>query len=121
VVRFTLSLGVLALALVPPLVAPSLPVMCVLALIAGILIAPAFAASYGLVGELAVPGTATEAFAWLSTAVVAGVALGTSFGGFAIEQFGLPAALAFAAPCAGAATLLTFARRASLAIPDPVP
>jgi predicted MFS family arabinose efflux permease len=120
VMRFAISLGALALALVPPLFAPSLPVMCALVLIAGVPIAPAFAASYGLVDELAVPGTTTEAFAWLSTAVVAGVALGTSFGGFAVEQFGLPGAFAFAAPCAGAAALLTFARRASLAIPEPV-
>jgi MFS family permease len=118
--RFVIALTALALALVPPLAAPSLPVMCALMLIAGIPIAPAFAASYGLVGELAVPGTTTEAFAWLGTAVVAGVALGTSFGGFAVEQFGLPAALAFSAPCAAVAALLTFARRASLAIPDPV-
>ena len=51
---------------------PSLPVMCVLMLIAGLPIAPAFAASYGLVDELALPGTTTEAFAWLGTAVVAG-------------------------------------------------
>ena len=49
--RFTLSLAALALAFVPPLVAPSLPVMCVLMLIAGMPIAPAFAASYGLVGR----------------------------------------------------------------------
>ena len=118
--RFTLSLAALALAFVPPLAAPSLPVMCVLMLIAGLPIAPAFAASYGLVDELALAGTTTEAFAWLGTAVVAGVALGTSFGGFAVEQFGLPAALAFAAPCVGVAALLTFARRASLAIPDPL-
>ena len=54
--RFTLALAALALALLPPLVAPSIPVMCVLMLIAGLPIAPAFASSYGLVDELAVPG-----------------------------------------------------------------
>ena len=50
-------------------------------LIAGVPIAPAFAASYGLVDALAQPGTTTEAFALLGTAVVAGVSLGTSFSG----------------------------------------
>ena len=50
--RFALSLALLAVALVPPLVAPNLPVMCALMLLAGMPIAPAFAASYGLVGEL---------------------------------------------------------------------
>ncbi|MDX6600772.1 MAG: hypothetical protein QOE87_4659 [Gaiellales bacterium] len=119
--RFALSLGVIAVALVPPLVAPSLPVMCVLMLLAGLPIAPAFAASYGLVGELAPPGTTTEAFALLTTAIVTGLALGTSTGGIAVERLGLTGALALAAPCAGVAALVAFARLASLAIPEPVP
>jgi MFS family permease len=119
--RFSLALGALALALLPPLVAPSIPVMCVLMLIAGLPIAPAFASSYGLVNALAVPGTTTEAFALLGTAIVAGLSLGTSVSGAAIEQFGLTGALALAAPCAGAAALVALVRRASLAIPDAVP
>jgi MFS family permease len=119
--RFALSLCALAVLLVPPLVAPSLPVMCALMLLAGMPIAPAFAASYGLVDELAVPGTTTEAFAWLGTAVVTGLALGTSVGGVAVERLGLTGALALAAPCAGAAALLALARRASLTVSEPVP
>jgi predicted MFS family arabinose efflux permease len=120
-VRFAVSLGALAVLLVPPLVAPSLPVMCALMLLAGMPIAPAFAASYGLVDELAVAGTTTEAFAWLGTAIVTGLALGTSVGGVAVERLGLTGALALAAPCAGAAAVLALARRASLTIPEPLP
>ena len=84
-------------------------------------IAPAFAASYGLIDELAVPGTTTEAFALLGTAIVAGLSLGTSVSGVAIEQLGLTGALALAAPCVGAATLVAVARRASLTIAEAVP
>ena len=76
--------------------APSILVMCVLMLIAGVPIAPASASSYGLVDELAVPGTATEAFALLGTAIVAGLSLGTSVSGVAIEHLGLTGALALA-------------------------
>jgi predicted MFS family arabinose efflux permease len=119
--RFALSLGALALLLLPPLVAPSLLVMCAVMLLAGLPIAPAFAASYGLVDELAVPGTTTEAFAWLGTAVVTGLALGTSVGGVAVERLGLTGALALAAPCAGAAAVIALARRASLTLPEPIP
>jgi MFS family permease len=108
--RFELALAALALAL-----------MCALMLIAGMPIAPAFAASYGLIDELAVPGTTTEAFALLGTAIVAGLSLGTSVSGVAIEQLGLTGALALAAPCVGAATLVAVARRASLTIPEAVP
>jgi MFS family permease len=120
-VRFALALGALAVALVPPLLAPSILVMCALMLIAGMPIAPAFAASYGLIDELAVPGTTTEAFALLGTAIVSGLSLGTSLCGVAIEQLGLTGALALAAPCVGGATLLAVARRASLTISEAVP
>ena len=119
--RFAVSLALLAVALLPPLVAPCLPVMCVLMLLAGMPIAPAFAASYGLIDELGIPGTTTEGFAWLTTAIVAGIALGTSAGGAAIDPLGITGALALAAPCAGLAALASFARLDSLTIPEPVP
>jgi MFS family permease len=112
--RFGLALATLGVLLVPTLVAPSLPVMCALMMLAGMPIAPAFAASYGLVDELAVPGTTTEAFAWLGTAVVTGLALGTSAGGVAIEHLGITGAMALAPPCAAAAGVLALSRRASL-------
>jgi MFS family permease len=118
--RFAVALAALAFALVPPLVAPSILVMCVLMLIAGLPIAPMFASSYGLVDELAVAGTTTEAFALLGTSIVAGLSLGTSVSGAAIEQFGLTGALALAAPCVGAAALLAFARRESLTVAEAV-
>jgi hypothetical protein len=89
-------------------------------LLAGMPIAPAFAASYGLVGALAVPGTTTEAFGWLTTAVVAGLALGTSGGSAAIEPLGITGALALAAPCAALAAAVAFAGRRSLVPPVPV-
>ena len=91
------------------LFAPSLPVMCVLLVFAGIPIAPAFASSYGLVDRLAVPGTTTEAFSWLSTAIVTGISLGTAVGGVVIERHGPTWALALAAPSAFAAALVVLA------------
>jgi MFS family permease len=112
--RFAAMLAALGLALLPPLLAPSLPAMCVLMLFAGIPIAPAFAASYGLVDGLAVPGTSTEAFSWLSTAIVAGISLGTAISGLAIEHLGPIQSLALAGPCAGVAALVVVIRRTSL-------
>jgi predicted MFS family arabinose efflux permease len=95
--------------------------MCALMLIAGMPIAPAFAASYGLVDELGVPGTTTEAFSWLTTAIVAGLAVGTSGGGAAIDPLGITGALALAAPCAGLAALVAFLRHGSLTAVESVP
>ena len=88
--------------------------ICALLLLAGIPIAPAFASSYGLVDRLAVPGTTTEAFSWLSTAIVTGISLGTAVGGVVIEHGGPTWSLALAAPCALVASLVVLGRRSSL-------
>jgi predicted MFS family arabinose efflux permease len=93
--------------------------MCVLLLIAGLPIAPSFAASYGLVDRLAVPGTSTEAFSWLSTAIVAGISVGTAAAGVVIEHAGPIEALALAGPCAGVAALAVVLRRATLVSESP--
>jgi predicted MFS family arabinose efflux permease len=113
--RFAFMLGALGVLLLPPLLAPSLPIVCVLMVIAGIPIAPAFASSYGLVDRLALPGTTTEAFSWLSTAIVTGISLGTAVGGVVIEHAGVTWSLALAAPSALAAGAVVFALRGSLA------
>ena len=117
--RFAAMLAALGLALLPPLLAPSVPAMCVLLLIAGLPIAPSFAASYGLVDRLAVPGTSTEAFSWLSTAIVAGISVGTAAAGVVIEHAGPIEALALAGPCAGVAALAVVLRRATLVSESP--
>jgi predicted MFS family arabinose efflux permease len=114
--RFALMLGVLGLTLVPPLLAPSLTVMCLLMLVAGMPIAPAVAASYGLVDRLAVAGTSTEAFAWLTTAIVTGMSAGTFAGGIVIERGGPIWALALAGPASLVAALIALGRRRSLLI-----
>jgi MFS family permease len=113
--RFALMLAALGIGLLPPLLAPSVPVICALLVLAGIPIAPAFASSYGLVDRLAVPGTTTEAFSWLSTAIVTGISLGTAVGGIVIEHGGPTWSLALAAPSALAAAAVVWGLRASLA------
>ena len=91
----------LAVGLAPLIVAPSLPALAVLAFVAGLPIAPAFASSYGLIDRVARRGTQAEAFAWIGTSVSAGIAVGAAFGGAAIDAWGVPAA--FALGCGGAA------------------
>jgi predicted MFS family arabinose efflux permease len=59
-----------------------------LLLVAGAGIAPVFGATSALTGELALPGTATEAFAWTSTALAAGVAVGAAAAGAIVDAAG---------------------------------
>lgn len=91
--RFALALGAYAAGLALLQLAGSIPAMALLAFVAGVPIAPAFAAAYALVDDTAPAGTATEAFAWLSTAIVIGLAAGTAAAGALVEQGGTSASL----------------------------
>jgi hypothetical protein len=86
-------------------------------LVAGMGVAPLFGAANALAAQLALPGTSTEAFAWLTTAVSGGVAAGAAAGG-ALSDAGGPAPAFLVAGAAGvAAALLTLARAGSLHAP----
>ena len=101
------AVGHLALALTL-----SLPALAVLLLLAGMAIAPGFAAAFGLTDRLAPQGTMTEAFAWLNTGLAGGLASGSALGGLAAEAGGADAALLVAGlGGAGALALAAAARR----------
>lgn len=112
--RYLIALGALTATLLPLLLAWSIPAMTVLAFAAGLPIAPCFAVAYLLIDELAHPGTMTEAFAWISSCVVLGVALGDALGGATIPTLGVRASLALAAAFAGLGLLVALAGRSSL-------
>ncbi|HET6506826.1 MAG TPA: MFS transporter [Baekduia sp.] len=94
-VALAVSHGALALGATTPVLLGAILV------VAGAFIAPTFGAMSALTGRVAPPGTATEAFAWTTTALGAGVAAGAAIAGVVVDAAG-PAA-AFAA--AGALTL----------------
>ena len=112
--RYLVSLVCLAVALVPLLGAPTVAWMTVLALIAGLPIAPGFAACYAMLDTLAVPGTVTETFAWFGTTIVAGAAAGTALGGVWIRAGGYRGALVLSLVAAGMAVAIALARRRTL-------
>jgi predicted MFS family arabinose efflux permease len=94
--RLQLTSAVFALVLVPPLLAGSMAQMAVVMFIAGLPIAPSVAIAYNLIERAAVPGTQAEVFGWLSTAVTAGIAVGTAGGGSLIAHGSVHRALALA-------------------------
>jgi predicted MFS family arabinose efflux permease len=83
--------------------------------IVGLPIAPLIASRNQLVERVAPRGTATEAFTWPLTALVAGVALGAAVGGALVESYSWSAGVlaAVVVSAAGAALLVT--RRDTLA------
>lgn len=90
-----LSAVLLVVGLALPLLAGSLTALSLLAFVAGLPIAPAFTATFGLVDHVAKRGTAAESFAWIGTAVSTGIAAGTVAGGALIDHSGPRAAFAF--------------------------
>jgi predicted MFS family arabinose efflux permease len=79
-----------------------------------------------LIGEIALPGTITEAFTWQTGMLQMGVAAGTTIAGIAVEHRGAGAgfgagSLAMLIAAAGATYLLRRARAAIQAAPAPDP
>jgi predicted MFS family arabinose efflux permease len=104
----------LPLAFVPPLFASSIPVMALMLVPAGVLIAPIIATRNELASEAAPPGTKTEALTWPLTALVAGLSSGAALGGVLIDSSGWHAAVGAAVIGAGMAGAIATARRDSL-------
>jgi MFS family permease len=114
--RFLIVSGVLALGLAPLPLAGSMPVFAVLVALAGLGLAPSTAAAYKLIGELAPPGSLTEAYAWQIVAAVVGSAVGAWLAGAVVDAVSVEAALACAPLAAGAGLLAALAGRRSLAV-----
>ncbi len=86
--------------------------------LAGTAIAPAEASVNAMVDDAAPPGTTTEAFAWLASALAIGGALGAAVSGTLIDRVGPTAAFALAG-AAGALAMLVIAARTRTLIAQP--
>jgi MFS family permease len=83
---------VLALAIVldaPLIIARSIPAGVVCSLLAGATIAPMFSCQYALVSRTVTKGSETEAFTWVSAALIGGVAIGSALAGATVGPAGV--------------------------------
>ena len=104
----------LPLGILPLLIAPSMAVMAVLLVPAGLFIAPIIATRNELASQAAPPGTKTEALTWPLTALVGGIAVGAAGGGALIDASGWHAAATAAVVAAAVGGLVATSRRESL-------
>jgi MFS family permease len=103
---------------VAPLVLATSPLtMALLAILAGLPIAPLVASRNQLVERVSLPGTATEAFTWPLTALVAGVSLGAAAAGAVVEASSWSAGVVLAMAVAFVGAAIVLARRRTLAQP----
>jgi hypothetical protein len=109
--RLTVALPIACAAL---FAASSPATMALLVIVAGLPVAPLIASRNQLVERVAPRGTATEAFTWPLTALVAGVSLGAAVGGALVEEHSWPTAVFAAVAVSAAGAALLFARRDTL-------
>jgi predicted MFS family arabinose efflux permease len=112
--RLWIGLTLCGLTIAPLYLANSDLAMAGLMVLAGLPIAPTFAAQYLLLDSVAVRGAATETFAWNSTAIFLGASLGNALGGGLIAASSYRASLALALVAALASGALARARLRAL-------
>jgi MFS family permease len=105
----------LPVSLLPLAAAPSVAVMVLLVIPAGMFIAPLLATINELVGWVAPAGARTEAYTWPVTAFVGGIAIGSAISGAIIETSTWRVAFLAAAGAAAIGAVVAFALRRSLA------
>lgn len=105
----------LPLSLLPLAAAPSLGVMALLVLPAGMFIAPLLATRNELIGWVAPDDARTEAFTWPQTAFVAGIAIGSAIAGGLVETAGSSPAFLVAGGVAAIGAVIAVARRGTVA------
>jgi MFS family permease len=108
----------LGLAIVP-LALGSIPVFALGLFLGGLFLGPTTICAFQLIDDLSLPGTQTEAQSWTQSSVVAGVALGASLSGLAVEAGGPALALLAGAGCVGLGALVINLRRARLVPHEP--
>ncbi|MFJ2956026.1 MFS transporter [Streptomyces sp. NPDC087270] len=87
----------------PLLLVPALGWMLPLAALAGLFLAPTLACGFLVVDRHAPPGTVTEAFSWVVTAMGVGAALGTAVAGVVAQHVGTSAGFGVCAVCGAVA------------------
>jgi MFS family permease len=112
--------ALLPIGLLPLAAAPSVPVMALLVIPAGMFIAPLLATRNELVGWVAPEGARTEAYTWPVTAFVGGIAVGSAVAGMIVEAASWRAAFVVAGVVAMLGTAVAVARRHTIAEPAAV-
>jgi MFS family permease len=103
--------ALLPVALLPLALAPSVAVMALLVVPAGMFIAPLLATRNELIGWVAPAGARTEAYTWPVTAFVGGIAVGSAVAGGIVETSGWRIAFVAGSAAAAVGAAIAVARR----------
>jgi predicted MFS family arabinose efflux permease len=115
--RYPALLALVSLTTLPLIFVGTIAAAIPLSLLAGIAFAPTLSCQYTLVGAIAVRSSATVAFAWMSTALVAGIAAGNAAAGPLVQGGGIASAVALGCAATGLAAVIATLRRGTLDVP----
>lgn len=104
----------LAVAFAPLVLTPGLVPFGLLLFCAGLPIAPYLAATYTVIGQHAPEGTTTEAFTWVASGFLIGLAAGSALAGALVDAAGPSGALLAAVAVLGIAAAVSTARAGTL-------
>ena len=88
--------AVVVIALIPPLFAPSLPVLAIVTAIGGASVAPTLIAAFSITERLVPSAQLTEGLTWTNSGLAVGFSAGTACGGILVDAFGTTAGFALA-------------------------
>jgi hypothetical protein len=111
IVVFVTTITVLTAALIP---IGNLVLLGTVLFVGGLNYAPCFSCINQVVQRIALPGAATESFAWLASGALIGAALGSAAGGFAVTQSGPGAGYSVATGALVVAVLVVLTGRRAL-------
>ena len=109
--RYQTLLALAVLCTAPLIAARSIDAGMLCSLLAGLTIAPMFSCQYALVGRSASAGSETEAFTWVTAALIGGLAAGSAIGGAVIGPGGVSAPFMVSCLATTLAALLTLGLR----------
>lgn len=98
--------ALVVVALIPPLVAPSLPVLAIVTAIGGASVAPTLIAAFSITERLVPAAQLTEGLTWTNSGLAVGFSAGTATAGIVVDSFGTTAGFALAVVGAGFATIV---------------
>ena len=110
-VRYAVLLVAAVVCTAPLIVAHSIAAGAVFSLLAGVTIAPVFSCQYALVGHAVAQGSETEAFTWVASALVAGIAAGSALGGVLVSGAGASAPFVLSCVATALAAVMALAVR----------
>lgn len=116
--RFRLGLAGLVAGLAPLPLLPNVPVLAVVMFFGGLAISPTIIPGFGLVDRLVPSHARNEGFAWVTTAIGVGLAIGAPVGGQVVDAGG--GRLGFVVPLAAgvAAAVIGVTASARLRVPE---